>query len=406
MSEWREVALGDVIELKRGYDLPSAERRPGSVPIISSSGTSGLHREAKVKGPGVVTGRYGTIGEVFLVESDFWPLNTSLYVRDFKGNDVRFVYYLLKTINWAQYNDKSGVPGVNRNHVHEARVELPEIGVQRAIAHVLGALDDKIKNNRVANETLEALTQLLFKDWFIDFGPVRAKMAGREPPGLNPIVAALFPDSLNEEGIPHGWSWESLASLVELNPSEKLKKGDVAPYLDMSALPTTGSWPRPPIPRPFGSGMKFRNGDTLLARITPCLENGKAAFVECLDSEETVAWGSTEFIVLRAKDNVPQPYCYLLVRQPEFRAHAIRSMGGTSGRQRVQVDSLAPYRVACPPEPIWKAFKDAIQPCFDVIRTNSQESQTLARLRDLLLPKLIAGDIAITIAEAMIGGAL
>src|SRR5688572_15825116 len=107
---WRECKLGDVIQLKRGCDLPNAERRPGPVPIISSSGQSGWHDEAKAKGPGVVTGRYGTIGEVFFIRQDFWPLNTTLYVRDFKGSDERFISYLLRFLNFQSFNDKSSVP--------------------------------------------------------------------------------------------------------------------------------------------------------------------------------------------------------------------------------------------------------------------------------------------------------
>ena len=130
-SEWREAALGDIIELKRGYDLPQQNRVNGTVPIVSSSGISDYHSVPRVNGPGVVTGRYGTIGEVFYIREDFWPLNTTLYVRDFKGNDPRFVSYLLRTINFLAYSDKAAVPGVNRNHLHSERVFVPkDIGEQ------------------------------------------------------------------------------------------------------------------------------------------------------------------------------------------------------------------------------------------------------------------------------------
>ncbi|MCK4501641.1 MAG: restriction endonuclease subunit S, partial [Desulfuromonadales bacterium] len=147
-SEWYQKLLGDVIELKRGYDLPKKQRKVGKVPIISSAGVTDTHIEAKVKGPGVVTGRYGTIGEVFFSENDFWPLNTTLYVRDFKGNDEKFIYYFLKTIDYQQYSDKAAVPGVNRNHIHMAVVIVPSsITEQKAIAYILGTLDDKIELN-------------------------------------------------------------------------------------------------------------------------------------------------------------------------------------------------------------------------------------------------------------------
>lgn len=125
-DKWIDCELGDVIELKRGYDLPKTTRLAGRIPVVSSSGESGFHNESKVTAPGVVTGRYGTIGKVFYLDIDFWPLNTTLYVRDFKGNDPLFIYYFLKTISYSDYTDKAAVPGINRNHIHKAKVKIPE----------------------------------------------------------------------------------------------------------------------------------------------------------------------------------------------------------------------------------------------------------------------------------------
>ncbi|URM93987.1 restriction endonuclease subunit S [Actinomadura madurae] len=131
--------------LQRGFDLPSRLRRRGGVPIVSSSGTSGWHDQAMVKAPGVVTGRYGTIGEVFFEGVDFWPLNTTLWVSNFHGNDERFVYYLLQRVNFKAHSGKSGVPGVNRNDLHTELVSLPlSIKEQRAIAGALSDCDDLI----------------------------------------------------------------------------------------------------------------------------------------------------------------------------------------------------------------------------------------------------------------------
>ena len=217
-DDWRVTTLGEVIELKRGYDLPKQDRRPGPYPIVSSSGISGSHVEAKVPAPGVVTGRHGTIGQVFHIVEDFWPLNTALYVRDFKGNDVRFISYLLQTLDFSAYSDKAAVPGVNRNHLHMASVRVPGIKEQQAIAHILGTLDDKIELNRHMNETLEGIAAALFKSWFVDFDPVRAKAAGEQPPGFAPHIADLFPDEFEESElgeIPTGWRVEPIGDVVE-----------------------------------------------------------------------------------------------------------------------------------------------------------------------------------------------
>lgn len=399
--EWKDCSLGDVVELKRGYDLPQKDRLPGEVPLVSSSGVTDTHAKAMVKGPGVITGRYGTLGQVFYVEQDFWPLNTTLYVRDFKGNDPRFISYFLRDIDFLVYSDKAAVPGLNRNHLHQARVRFPsDLTEQRAIAHILGTLDDKIKLNRRMNETLEAMARAVFKAWFVDFDPVRAKLDGRwqrgqSLPGLPMHLYDFFPDRLNNEGIPEGWTWVPASELIEFNPTEALRKGTLAPYLDMASLPTSGSWPEPPILREFGSGMRFRNGDTLLARITPCLENGKTAFVQCLP-DDTVGWGSTEYIVMRPKTPVPAEYAYLLARDDRFREHAIRSMTGTSGRQRAQGDSVAAFKLAEPSdERLWDAFAKQVVPAFLTIKANATASETLATLRDTLLPKLISGDLRV-----------
>ncbi len=141
LNEWRDCRLGDALILQRGYDLPHRERRSGEVPIVTSSGVTSSHDKAVVRGPGVVTGRYGTIGEVFYVADDFWPLNTTLFVKEFKGNDPQYVAYLLRTIDYASYSGKSGVPGVNRNDLHEIPIKLPPEPEQRAIANALSEVD-------------------------------------------------------------------------------------------------------------------------------------------------------------------------------------------------------------------------------------------------------------------------
>ena len=275
-------------------------------------------------------------------------------------------------------------------------IRIPPLPEQRAIAHILGTLDDKIELNRRMNQTLEEMARAIFQDWFVDFGPVRAKLEGREP-YLPPELWSLFPNRLvdSELGeVPEGWEVKPLEQFVELNPSEPMKKGTIGPYIDMAALPTSGSSPEDAILREFTSGTRFRNEDTLLARITPCLENGKTAFVQSLP-EDAVGWGSTEFIVMRAIPPVPPEYSYLLARDGAFREHAIQSMTGTSGRQRVQVDALAPYLLASPPPELWAKFSSLISPVFDGIRLGNKESCSLTAQRDTLLLKLVRGEVPV-----------
>ena len=233
-SGWREVTLGDVITLQRGFDLPNTERQPGPHPVIASTGPVGTHQEASVKGPGVVIGRSGSLGGGQFIVSDFWPLNTTLWVKDFHGNDRRFCYYLLKSLNLADFNAGSGVPTLNRNHIHPIPVKVPGVPQQRAIAGILGALDDKIELNRRMNETLEAMARAIFNDWFVDFGPARAKAEGRAP-YLAPELWELFPDALDDEDKPLGWEVRNLKAFLRLNygkslPARKRTPGNVEVY--------------------------------------------------------------------------------------------------------------------------------------------------------------------------------
>jgi type I restriction enzyme, S subunit len=169
-EEWDSILLGDLLTLQRGFDLPSRLRCPGIIPIVSSSGVIDTHNQSPVEGPGVVTGRYGTIGEVFFVEGDYWPLNTTLFVNDFKENDPLFIYFLLKTIDYKTYSGKSGVPGVNRNDLHEISVKRPPIAEQRSIAQALSDVDALIA----------ALDQLIAKTRHLKTATMQQLLTGKK----------------------------------------------------------------------------------------------------------------------------------------------------------------------------------------------------------------------------------
>ena len=320
--------------------------------------------------------------------------------------DGTYLFYALNS--WeVQHQFHAYANGVTRFGLRKAdigriKIPLPPLPEQRRIAHILGTLDDKIELNRRMNATLEGMARALFKSWFVDFEPVRAKMEGRwrrgeSLPGMPAALWDAFPARLAASELgeaPEGWEVKTLGEIVALNPKEPLKKGTKAPYLNMAALPTEGCNPNEAIVREYTSGTRFRNGDTLLARITPCLENGKTAYIQSL-STNTVGWGSTEFIVMRAVPPVSSEYTYLLARDEAFRAHAIQSMTGTSGRQRVQAQVLSNYRLPSPNEDIWSEFSVLVEPMFAKIKTSSEENHTLAALRDTLLPGLVSGEVEV-----------
>ena len=350
----------------------------------------------------------GSVGQVAVVPDELSGWNIARAIAMIRPNKPELSRWISLVLRSPQAQYQLGVTAnttvqttINLKDLRELRIPLPDEDERGAIAHILGTLDDKIELNRRRNQTLEAMARALFQDWFVDFGPVRAKMEGREP-YLPDDLWRLFPERLDEAGKPEGWEMVPASELIEFNPSEPLRKGTSAPYLDMASLPTIGSSSRPPITREFGSGMRFCNGDTLMARITPCLENGKTAFVQCLP-DGAVGWGSTEFIVMRSRRPVPAEYTYLLARDSTFREHAIRSMTGTSGRQRAQADSVATFKLVSPPQDaIWHAFSKLVAPMFESIKVNAAESDALAQLRNTLLPKLISGELRVADAEKFV----
>lgn len=278
------------------------------------------------------------------------------------------------------------------------KMPLPPLAEQKAIAAVLGALDNKIELNRRMNATLEAMAMALFQSWFVDFDPVRRKMDKTQRKPSSSAVASAeagFPDSFQDSElgpIPKGWRAKPLPEVIEVNPRRTLKSGTVAPYLDMKNLPTQGPSAEVVIDREFSSGTKFQNGDTLLARITPCLENGKTGYVDFLKEGE-VGWGSTEYIVFAPKLPLPPQFGYLLARSDALRSHAIQNMTGTSGRQRVPSECFNTFWLAVPPPANAERFDDLTAPLMAKIKANADQSRTLATLRDTLLPKLLSGEL-------------
>ncbi|EDM70672.1 type I restriction-modification system specificity determinant XF2741 [Roseobacter sp. AzwK-3b] len=295
----------------------------------------------------------------------------------------------------------STFPNVSKDQLHNLEVPDHSPFEQEEIASILGALDNKIELNRQTAATLEEMARALYRSWFVDFDPVKAKAEGLAPAFMDEATAALFPDRFGEGGLPEGWTAGTLGDLIEFNPRERITKGADVPYLDMKALPTSGMIADPAYQRTFTSGTKFREGDTLLARITPCLENGKTAMVDDLLGAE-VGWGSTEFIVMRSKPGVPSALPYCVARDPDFRDEAIATMNGSSGRQRADAKSISQLKCAVPPVMVLTSFGQQTAPMIARIHAFGRENQTLAALRDTLLPKLMSGELRVGEAREQI----
>lgn len=376
-SEWADTTLGAVVELKRGYDLPQSERQAGSVPLVSSSGVTDHQAEAKVKGPGVVTGRYGTLGQVFFVRGDFWPLNTTLYVREFKGNDPRFISYFLMGLDFLAYSDKAAVPGINRNHLHQAAIKFPsDVTEQRAIAHILGTLDDKIELNQRMSATLEAMARALFRSWFGDFDPVRVTAANLIRDGVLEIGDGYRAKNaeLGSPGLPFIRAGD-LDKGIDTIGADVLRDASVAKASNKISRP---------------GDVAFTSKGTIgrFARVSehmePFVYSPQVCFWRSLDHKRL------DPIVL---------YCWM--RSNDFRRQIEAVAGQTDMAPYVSLRDQRQMEVPLFPNSQANVARQ-ISPLFVRQSLVVRESMTLAALRDTLLPKLISGELRVKDAEKFI----
>ena len=401
-SAWSESVLGNVLTLQRGFDLPHNKRVPGPFPVIASTEQVGLHKEAKVKGPGVVIGRSGSLGGAQYITNDFWPLNTTLWVKDFKKNDRLFCYYLLKSFDLSTFNAGSGVPTLNRNHIHALPLQLPPLTEQRSIAHILGTLDNKIELNRRMNQTLEEMARTLFKSWFVDFDPVRAKMAGRWQRGesflgLPAEYYNIFPDRLvnSELGeIPEEWQVKCLKEFANLNSESwsQTNHPSSVEYVDLAntkwgmiELTQHFSWEN----APSRAKRVLRPGDTIIGTVRP--GNGSYSFIG-IDGMTA----STGFAVLRPIYAWSRELVYLSVTdRGNIERLAHRADGAAYPAVHPEVVAETKVVVPVTNKSILRCFSNIVGPILDKIELAKEASRTLAGQRAVLLPKLMSGKLRV-----------
>ena len=300
-----------------------------------------------------------------LASGKYWVNNHAHILGENGCCDIRMLCYILNKTDISGYITGSAQPKLNQANLQAIKLKLPSLPTQQKIASILSSLDDKIEVNRRINEQLEELAQSLFNRMFFE-----NKELDRLP----------------------------LSNFANINPLRRLSQGTEARYIEMAALPTKGSFPIDWSYKPFGGGMKFTNGDTIMARITPCLENGKTAYIDFLDNEE-IAFGSTEYIVISAKGKYCSALFYFLARNKEFVDYAVGHMNGSSGRQRVSGTDIANFPMPNISIEDSNKFAEVAMPIMDVIRNNSLENRNLTALRDTLLPKLMSGEIDVNEVE-------
>ncbi|OAM31296.1 restriction endonuclease subunit S [Eikenella longinqua] len=399
-----KIPLNEFIILQRGFDLPSSKRIAGNVPVVASTGIAGYHNEIKVKAPGVVIGRSGSIGGGQYIEKDFFPLNTTLYVKDFKGHYPRFIYYLLKSIDFTSFNVGTGVPTLNRNHLSSILISDLGIDKEKEIANILGSLDAKIQLNTQINQTLEQIAQAIFKSWFVDFDPVRAKAAAlrdsktqaeaelaamsaisgkttEELTALEPeryaelaAIAAAFPSEMGEvDGVevPRGWEVKRIDEVIK----------------------------KIPVGKKYSSKTAFSEG------LVPILDQGRSGVIGYHNDKAGVNASIEDPIIVFANHT-----CYMRLISYDF--SAIQNVFAFKGKEcnlywlylaTLGKQEFVEYKghfpdflikeIIVPPEELTELFGKYVKENFSKIFVNDKENSSLAKIRDLLLPRLLSGDL-------------
>jgi type I restriction enzyme S subunit len=382
-----KTAFAQFVTLQRGFDLPKTNMRDGPYPVVGSTSIIGYHDEYKVEPPGVVTGRSGSLGTVQYIDEPYWPHNTSLWVKDFKGNHPRFVYYCLQALDFARFNAGAGVPTLNRNHLDTLEVDVPSLPMQRRIAGILAAYDDLIDNSQWRIKILEAMTRGLYREWFVEF-----RFPGHEN---HPRVASALGE------IPKGWAISTLAGLCvrmesggtprRSNPAywedgdiDWYKTGELRDgFLLDSEEKITSIGQRESNARLFEPG-------TILMAIYGSPTVGRMGITTRQASCNQAALGLVADTTPICQTSL---YFVLLALRDHF-----NGLAQGAAQQNISKEKVANAVALVPPRHLIENFDRLAAPTFGQIQSLQRKIQNLRRTRDLLLTRLLSRQLEVEVA--------
>lgn len=375
-----EIRIGDVLTFQRGFDITKAEQAVGTIPIVSSSGISSFHSQWKVKAPGIVIGRKGTLGTTHFLQFNFWPHDTTLWIKDFKGNDPKFLYYFLQTLHFENFDTGSSNPTLNRNHLHKIAVRFSTLlATQRKIAAILSAYDDLIANNQRRITLLERMAEDIYREWF-----VRLRF-----PGHGNVKV--------EKGVPQGWT------LVKTEKAFKFYGG---------ATPARGTpsyWQNGDINWYTPTDITAASGLFLSESSEKCAEDGlrncsstlfppysvmmtSRATIGAIGINLTPACTNQGFITCIPNEAYPLAYLYhwLKLGKPH-----IESLSGGSTFAELTKGTFKRMEILTPPHKLVAQFQTLIDPVFKSMEAAIKANVSLKAARDALLPRLISGKLSV-----------
>lgn len=404
---WPIVQMRDVCTLNYGKALKAEARRAGVVPVYGSNGPTGWHDEPLGNGPTVILGRkgQGNLG-VEWRDGPFWVIDTAYFVTFSKQLDPRYFYFFADFVGLNHLKDGTSNPSLSRDTFYLQHIPLPPLREQQSIARCLATLDDKIELNRRMNETLEAMAQAIFRDWFVDFGPVRRKLAGATDPveimgGVTTDVvraaelAALFPETLSDDEAPVGWVPHRLDELANLSRATINPLSFPQETFEHYSLPAYDEGQEPV----FDAGETIKSnkslvpvGSVLLSKLNPDIPRVWLPN----PPRETRQVASTEFLVFEPQHGIGRALLYFLFKDQTVRQTLESMVTGTSkSHQRVSPPALLQSRLLVASDQCAAAFEGIAEPIIERCLSLRAENRTLAETRDYLLPRLMSGEVRV-----------
>jgi type I restriction enzyme S subunit len=381
MSGWVEKKFRDFIKLNRGFDLPNEHMIDGKYPVVASTNIKGFHNTYKINPPAVITGRSGSLGTVQYIEQKCVPLNTTLYVKDFKGNIPKYVYYFLKTMHLEVFNSGAGVPTLNQNHLHSVKLLVPPLPTQTRIADILSAYDDAIENNNHRIALLEKAARELYKEWFVRF---------------------RFPNHTNTKfinGLPEGWEVKTVRVLAEIKSGFAFKSewwtNTGVPVIKIKDIQnnTLNLTAFDYVEQKYADKAKnyyVGAGDLLIAMTGATI--GKIALVP--KSERMLVNQRVGKFFLGNEPIKEVGFLYCFFQQIHIQEQIIQLSGSNSAQPNISPDDLCNIRIIYNKKMI-DMYNEVAKPIFSEIVVLQAKNKNLTHQRDLLLPRLMSGKLEV-----------
>ena len=376
----KKITFDEFVRLNRGFDLPESKIVDGEYPVVASTNIKAYHNAYKVKPPVVVTGRSGSLGKVQYIDSKCWPLNTSLYSKDFRGNNPKYIYYFLQMMHLEQYNAGAGVPTLNQNHLQQLKIVVHDIDEQKKVSYILSAYDNLIENNNKRIKLLEQMAENLYKEWFVRF----------RFPGYEHVEF--------ESGIPKGWEILRANQLFDITigktPDRKIFEyfSNIPecnyPWISISDMRSASTFV-------FKTKeyLTFNAVNTCNVKIIPKntvlvsfkLTVGQVAITTSdMCTNEAIAHFTTDNATMRE-------YIYLYLKKFQYSDLGNTSSIGTAVNSKI----IKNMKIILPSSELLNRFHDYVYSIFEEIRLLNETSSNLTKQRDMLLPRLMSGKLEV-----------